>query len=94
MEKPMNGGILLDTTGKQTTRTLSLVAHQIEGLTRQQYEAEIDLYAGSAAAGPTRNPLLRMALFNLLDNTQPTAQVMVQMVYDAEFYDRNILATS
>lgn len=94
MEKPMNGGILLDTTGKQSTKQLNLNIARIEGLTNTQYNSEIDLYSGAAAGPPTRAPYFRMALFNLLDNTQPTAQVMVRMVFNATFFDRNILASS
>lgn len=94
MEKPMNGHVLLDTTGRMIVRNLNLIIPKIEGLSATQYESEIDLYSGAAASAPTRSPFFRMALFNLLDNTQPTAQVVVSMTFDITFFDRIILGSS
>jgi len=93
-EKSMDSIIFLDATGTSRRKGFALDIHTIEGITRAQYDAELDDYSGTGSADPSKTPLLRMAAANLQDATAATLQCFVLLTFEAELYERTILAQS
>lgn len=94
IEKQMDTVVYLNSTGMASTRKFAFPLHVIEGISKLQYDAELDDYSGSSSANPSKVAYLRVCAFNLQDNTSPTVNVIVSLRYKAQLYLRTFLPTS
>lgn len=93
-EKPMGLVEWLDVQGRvHRLRQRTFIA-DLEGLTRQQYRNEIDDYAGTSVANPTKNATLKVAVANLGSTAQLTYPMRVRIEYEVEWFNRITLAAS
>ncbi len=61
---------------------------QICGLTRREFEANVEDYAALVTASPARSPTLEFALANMINTTSDVASYTATFSFDAELFDR------
>lgn len=92
------------TTIKPINNTGSQVIHYeryfdikaIEGLTKLQFNADIDNYTGvfQSAIGPLKKPYFEVAYADSSGVTQPKVSVIIKVTYYVQIFDRFTLANS
>jgi len=61
---------------------------QICGLTRQQFDANVEEYAAIMTASPTRIPVLEIAVANMITTSSDIISYTATFGFDCEFFDR------
>jgi len=80
----------LSSTGEQSARfTQRIQMHQLEGLTKPEYDAAVDQYAALTTTGPALPLFLRLALANYLDADASSCIVILKVAFHVTLYDRN-----
>jgi hypothetical protein len=93
LENQMGDVLFCNATGWTTRKRFTLAMHVIEGLSKVQYDAELDDYSGSTQSGnPLKTPYLLVALANTTDNTAVGVNIIVKMKFRATFYGRTVQA--
>lgn len=67
---------------------------QVEGLTSQQFGANVEEYAAAVGANPGRNPLITVAAACLSSSSATNLDLVVRLEYECEFFDRTVLSAS
>ena len=90
MVKPINN------TGSQTLhyrRKASIAS--LDGLTAEQLRVNMSSdYSSNIASKPVKNPFLRMAVASNADTTQKTCDVLVELTYEVQLFNRVTLDAS
>lgn len=92
LEKP-GGGILCGSSVNPVNHTMSIPIHQAAGITKQQFNADVEDYSSLVTASPAKIPVLRIAAWSTAATAQYT-DWFVEVHYQVEFYDRLIQASS
>jgi len=90
MEQTQGSYMFLDTTGITAKRKFSVKMSTIEGITKLQYDDELDDYSALVSANPTNQPYMNLALANTLNTTAITLPVFVLIRFRAKFFSRTI----
>ena len=64
---------------------------QIEGLSKQQFKNDINLYKGSFSSGPSAIPSLKIAMIDNEGTSAPKCEVTVEITYYVRLYNRQKL---
>jgi len=67
---------------------------KVEGVTPSQYSNQLSVYGAAVTANPTLSPWLRVAVSDLNGGSSGQIRCMFSLIFDAEFYRRNVLSTS
>lgn len=85
----------ISNTGDQDFIFESVVdIEKIDGLTKNQFEANIEEYSALCTASPTRTPYVRIAIAALDQSSTPTLVCRLRMSFFTTFYSRTTLAQS
>lgn len=93
-EKSTNSIIFSPAIGATAFWKSRVTNHFLEGQKPSVYEADLSDYSAAITGNPTLTGFLRIALANNTDTTARTCTVIVRLVYEAEFFDRILLAAS
>ncbi len=66
----------------------------IEGVTREQYIAQLTQYSSISSANPTQVEYLRIAVATMNGTTSANVYIGVKLEFDVQFFDRNVLPSS
>jgi hypothetical protein len=90
MQYPGCFGFPLSSTGEQSARfTQRIKLHQLEGLTKAEYDAAVDQYAATTTTGPALPLFLRLALADYHDAAAAQCAVILKVAFHVMLYDRN-----
>lgn len=79
----------LNDSGKQVLNISQYIPmHKLEGITKQQYSNSLDLYAGTASAGPAITPYLRLAVGSARNTGGSTCVSRVTFTFMTQLYER------
>ncbi len=79
----------INDSGEQVkTLLFDLPLHEVCGITQQEYHGALDSYGASVSANPILTPYMSIAVINLSNATNYSAQVIVRMSFDCIFYER------
>lgn len=68
--------------------------HEVLGISRQEFESNVEEYSALVGANPARMPLLELGCWNMLGTASATYAVVITLVFDAEFSGRIQQASS
>lgn len=68
--------------------------HQLLGITKLQFKANVESYASLANTGPALTPVLRIAAGSVTGAANLTVQCMVNIKYYTQWYERLQLSQS
>jgi hypothetical protein len=96
LETPMLGAGLLSPSGSSRTFRLTqrLVPWKVEGITKDQYFDQYDIYGASVGASPTRVPSFQLATASPSGVAGETISATVRIHYVVEFSSPNMLSQS
>lgn len=81
----------INDSGEQVkTLLFDLPIHEVLGITQQEYHGALDSYGASVSANPLLVPYMSLAVINLSNATNYSAQVLVRMSFDCIFYERKV----
>lgn len=93
-EQPNSHIEILDSQGRVAHIRKRFTIADLEGVTETQLRANLEEYGALTTATPTRTPRLRVAFSNMAGTTSIDCRTVVRFEFEAEFYDRKILAAS
>jgi len=87
-------GFINNTGGQKIAMRRTFQLHQVEGISRAQYDTQLSVYGAAVSANPSLSPWLRVALADMNGASGTVVRIMFNLVYHAKFYRRNVLAQS
>lgn len=94
-ERPQTGFLQPNTTfDKEMVILPRIDIARIEGLTRAEHRANVEDYAAAVTASPARSPYLRLAMFNTEGNNAAQMYYHIEMLFECEFWNRQVVAMS
>lgn len=82
------------TGGAQYTYRRYMSIKRIDGLTKAQFNGDINTYSSSMSSQPTNKPFLEIGVANSLGANDRTIVYKINILYYVQLFDRLILATS
>ncbi len=62
--------------------------HEVLGLSKQEFESNVEEYSALISANPGRMPLLELGCWNMLGTASAVYSAIITLVFDAEFSGR------
>lgn len=95
LERPNTGRLQPNTTfDKEETVIPWTTIAKLEGLTTLEHRTNIEDYAALVTASPARTPYLRLACMNTEGNNSGALYYAIEVLFDCEFWNRQVVATS
>ncbi len=91
-ERPNCTAVLVGSTGGTWERTFEL--HQITGITKKEYELNVEDYSALVTANPSRMPIMRLGCASVGDVTTDSVHALVTITFGVFLFQRAVQAVS
>ncbi len=96
LEKPMTATAVIDPASAHTTAVIrqSFPMYELIGVTKAQFDANVEDYQALCTASPARVPTLLVNVANLSSAVATAIKTEVTLMFHCEFFERVILSQS